>query len=199
MATIRRSQQAGSVPCQSANGSRKRSRTRNKETLHKPHGVIHPRVQKVGPEHFGIVAVDCAKARSKWMFADYYGNVLVAPVEVEHNQLAFAAAMACLRDAIARHHIEDLVIAVNAALTNLDGLNGVTSIGGSLSVGGNAALTNLDGLDALTELGPELQVTDNTVLPTCEATLLEDRLVALGWDGGGGAYIWGNDDAGVCE
>ncbi|MBI3464667.1 MAG: transposase [Planctomycetes bacterium] len=112
MATFRRSQQAGSLQVQSANGSRRRSRTRNKDLLHKPHGLIHPRVQKVGPEHFGIVAVDCAKARSKWMFADYYGNVLVAPVEVEHNQLAFAAAFARLRDATARHHIEDLVVAI---------------------------------------------------------------------------------------
>ena len=25
--------------------------------VHKPNGVLHPRVQKVGPEHFGIIAV----------------------------------------------------------------------------------------------------------------------------------------------
>ena len=29
-----------------------RARSWNDETLHKPHGVIHPRVQKVGPDHF---------------------------------------------------------------------------------------------------------------------------------------------------
>ena len=28
-------------------------------------GSLHPRVQKAGPEHLGIVAVDCAKDRSK--------------------------------------------------------------------------------------------------------------------------------------
>ena len=44
-----------------------------------PSGSLHPRVQKVGPEHFGIVAVDCAKARSKWMLADFYGRILVPP------------------------------------------------------------------------------------------------------------------------
>src|SRR5262249_28707037 len=38
--------------------------------LHKPRGVIHPRVQAVGPEHFAIVCVDCAKARSKMILAD---------------------------------------------------------------------------------------------------------------------------------
>ena len=47
--------------------TRKRGRNRRPDVLQKPRGVIHPRVQKVGPEHFGIVAVDCAKARSKWM------------------------------------------------------------------------------------------------------------------------------------
>jgi hypothetical protein len=35
--------------------------------------VLHPRVQQVGPEHFGIVCVDCAKARSKFLLADFYG------------------------------------------------------------------------------------------------------------------------------
>lgn len=103
MATIRRSKQAGLVQVQAADGSRRRLRSRNRAELHKPHGVIHPRVQKVGPEHFGIVAVDCAKARSKWMFSDFYGNELVAPTEVEHNQVAFASAVVCLREAIARH------------------------------------------------------------------------------------------------
>ena len=57
---------------------------RRAHEIHKPNGSVHPRVQKVGPEHFGIVAVDCAKARSKWMLADFYGNVLVPPTEVEH-------------------------------------------------------------------------------------------------------------------
>ena len=33
--------------------------------LQKPNGVLTDRVQKVGPEHFGIVAIDCAKARSR--------------------------------------------------------------------------------------------------------------------------------------
>lgn len=112
MVTIRQSQNAGSVRSPAGNGSRKRKRARSSETLHKPHGVIHPRVQKAGPEHFGIVAVDCAKARSKWMLADFYGKVLVAPSEVEHNQLAFAAATGRLRDAIARHKIADLIVAV---------------------------------------------------------------------------------------
>ena len=48
-------------------------RPRRPASVAKPSGCIHPRVQKVGPEHFGIVPVDCAKARSKWMLTDFYG------------------------------------------------------------------------------------------------------------------------------
>jgi hypothetical protein len=42
-----------------------KSRPNQRDVLQKPRGVIHPRVQQVGPEHFGIVSIDCAKARSK--------------------------------------------------------------------------------------------------------------------------------------
>src|SRR5580704_257980 len=91
--------------------SRKRSRS-PQEVLQKPRGVIHPRVQKVGPEHFGIVAVDCAKARSKWMLSDFYGNVLVPPTTVEHNLGGCDAAVAALREAMKQRDILDLLVAV---------------------------------------------------------------------------------------
>ena len=51
----------------------------------KPTGQIQERVQAVGPEHFGIVAVNCAKRRSKWMLCNFYGKVLVEPTSVEHT------------------------------------------------------------------------------------------------------------------
>ena len=70
----------------SATRSRRRSRSRPQDVLQKPAGIIHPRVQKVGPEHFGIVCIDCAKRRSKWMLADFFGKVLVLPTVVEHNR-----------------------------------------------------------------------------------------------------------------
>lgn len=60
----------------------------------KPNGVLAPRVQKVGPERFGIVAVDCAKARSVWMLADFYGKVLVEPTVVTHDKLSLEGAVA---------------------------------------------------------------------------------------------------------
>src|SRR5947208_13809096 len=67
----------------------------------KPSGSFHPRVVAAGPEHFGIVAVDCAKARSKWMLADYYGRILVPPTEVEHTRQGLQQATAPLRPAVA--------------------------------------------------------------------------------------------------
>jgi transposase len=90
----------------------KKHRRTQPHVIHKPRGVLHPRVQKVGPEHFGVVSVDCAKARSKWMLADFYGRVLVPPTVVEHNQTGFEAALRDLREAIDRHALKDLVVAI---------------------------------------------------------------------------------------
>jgi transposase len=56
-----------------------------KRFIGKPAGQIQERVQAVGPEHFGVVAVDCAKRRSKWMLCNFYGQVVVEPTTVEHT------------------------------------------------------------------------------------------------------------------
>ena len=85
---------------------------RRPHEIHKPNGSVHPRVQKVGPEHFGVVSVDCAKARSKWMFADFYGNVLIGPTEVEHVKPALEAASEQIRRASVEHRIVDLIVVV---------------------------------------------------------------------------------------
>src|SRR5438094_5857850 len=89
----------------------KRRRSARPHLIHKPRGVLHPRVQAVGPEHFGIVSIDCAKARSKAMLADFYGRVLLPPTTLEHNQAGFQAALQALRDAIARHALKDVIVA----------------------------------------------------------------------------------------
>src|SRR5712691_4215188 len=91
---------------------RQRYRSRHQEVLQKPSGVIHPRVQKVGPEHFGIVSVDCAKARSKWMLCDFFGNVLVPPTLVEHHRDALDAAITQVRQALHTHDLGDCLVAV---------------------------------------------------------------------------------------
>jgi transposase len=91
--------------------ARRRRRARRHQ-VHKPTGVLHPRVENAGPEHFGIVSVDCAKTRSKWMLADFFGNVLIEPVVVPHTRDGFRAAVTRLRQAVADHHLNDLVVAV---------------------------------------------------------------------------------------
>lgn len=80
--------------------------------LGKPNGVIQPRVQQAGPERFGIVAVDCAKARSKWMLCDFYGRVLIPPTTVEHGQAQLTLATVQLREACERHGLVDHLVAV---------------------------------------------------------------------------------------
>jgi transposase len=80
--------------------------------IHKPLGTIHPRVQAAGPEHFGIVAIDCAKARSKWMLADFYGRVLVPPTTVEHTRQGLQALVRSIRQAVARAGLTDLIVAI---------------------------------------------------------------------------------------
>src|SRR6478609_8198635 len=82
------------------------------QVIHKPLGTIHPRVQAVGPEHFGIVSVDCAKARSKWMLADFYGRVIVPPTVVEHTRAGLQAMARTIREALARVGIADLIVAI---------------------------------------------------------------------------------------
>jgi transposase len=80
--------------------------------LGKPQGIIQPRVQAVGPERFGIVAVDCAKARSKWMLCDFYGRVLVPPTIVEHGRAQLQLATVQLREACERFGLKDHLVAV---------------------------------------------------------------------------------------
>lgn len=91
--------------------SRKRS-SRKFTSVAKPSGTLHPRVQQVGPERFGIVCFDCAKARSKWMLADFYGRILVPPTVVEHDRPSLDVAIAAIRHAIEEHHLGDLIVAI---------------------------------------------------------------------------------------
>jgi transposase len=80
--------------------------------LHKPRGSFHPRVQAVGPQHFGIVSVDCGKRRCKWMLADFYGTVLVPPTWVQLDRPQLDAMIGQLRQAIAEHQLHDVVVAI---------------------------------------------------------------------------------------
>jgi transposase len=97
----------------STTGSRKhRSSRPTPSSLSKPRGVLHPRVQQVGPEHFGIVCLDCAKARSKFLLADFYGRVIIPPTIVAHNRTDLDAAVAQVRQAFDNAQLRDGLVAI---------------------------------------------------------------------------------------
>src|SRR3954453_6928008 len=99
--------------CTMTPSARAKSRRRLRpHAIHKPNGALHPRVQAVGPEHFGILSVDCAKARCKIMLADFYGRVLIPPTVIEHNQAGLEAAVRLLHEALDRHGLKDHIVAV---------------------------------------------------------------------------------------
>lgn len=80
--------------------------------LQKPSGQLGPRVQAVGPEHFGILCFDCAKERSRYLLADFYGRVLIAPTTLPHTSGDFQAAITTVRAVMAQHHLTDMVVAI---------------------------------------------------------------------------------------
>lgn len=89
-----------------------RSRKSKSFVVQKPEGQIGERVEAVGPAHFGLVCVDCAKARSKWFMCDYFGKVHIAPTEVEHTQPALSAAIAQVRRCREEQQLADVLVAI---------------------------------------------------------------------------------------
>jgi hypothetical protein len=76
------------------------AKARKSFVLQKPNGQLVRRVQRVGPEHFGIVAIDCAKARSRYFLADFYGRTLLEPTTLPHGRGDFQAAIDRIRQAM---------------------------------------------------------------------------------------------------
>ena len=92
--------------------AKRRSKAFAQAVLGKPSGVIQPRVQTVGPERFGIVSVDCAKDRSKWMLCDFYGKVHVPPTPVEHRHSDLQTMVLMIRQAVKEQGLKDLISCV---------------------------------------------------------------------------------------
>lgn len=80
--------------------------------IQKPNGQLSPRVRAVGPERFGILAVDVAKKRSRLLVADFYGNILMPPVTVEYEHGPLDAAIAQVRRVVRQRNLGDLVGAI---------------------------------------------------------------------------------------
>lgn len=91
---------------------KRRSKAFAQAVLGKPNGVIQERVREAGPERFGIVSVDCAKDRSKWMLVDFYGRVLVPPTNVEHRRCEIQLTLLTVKQAIEKFGIRDTIVAV---------------------------------------------------------------------------------------
>src|SRR5580704_5780619 len=96
----------------SARSSRSRRRPASDEVIQKPRGSIQARVQDVGPERFGIISVDCAKARCKWMLANFYGKILVPPTKVAHNRVELDALISLVQQAATAHGLGEVLVAV---------------------------------------------------------------------------------------
>lgn len=87
-------------------------RQSSRGSVHKPNGCLHPRIEKVGPQRFGVACVDVAKAESDWMMCDFYGKVLIEAGKVRHTRSGFGMALLQLREAIGKHGIKDLIVAI---------------------------------------------------------------------------------------
>jgi len=61
-------------------------------------------------------------------------------------------------------------------LTNFEGLDSLTSVGGAMGIFENTALASLSGLENITYVGGQLSIQNNVVLPTCEAEWLRDNI-----------------------
>jgi hypothetical protein len=60
--------------------------------LQKSRGRSTERVQAVGPEHFSIVCIACAKSRSRYRLTDFYGRIHLDPTPLPHTRGDFEAA-----------------------------------------------------------------------------------------------------------
>ncbi len=74
---------------------KRRSTGSKKRFIGKPNGQIQEWVQAVGPAQFGVVTVDCAKRRSKWMLCNFFGKVIIEPTSVEHTAGGLRASQSC--------------------------------------------------------------------------------------------------------
>jgi transposase len=78
----------------------------------KPRGKFTERVQAVGPEHFGVLSIDCAKSRSKYLLCNFYGEVFIEPTPLPHRQDDFRFAIERVRRTMRERQLDDLVVAI---------------------------------------------------------------------------------------
>ena len=87
-------------------------RSRKSVLIQKPNGSLSSRVQAVGPECFGILSIDVAKARFKMMLADFFAKPLIPPAEFSQSKAGFHAAIDRVRQAQQQAGLGDLIVAI---------------------------------------------------------------------------------------
>jgi transposase len=90
----------------------RRSGSKKLVFVQKPTGRLTPRVQAVGPDHFGIISIDPAKSRSCYLLCNFYGNVLIEPTYVNHTRGDLQAAIDRLRQTLRQHDLRDYIVAI---------------------------------------------------------------------------------------
>ena len=100
-------------PTTGKKSTKRRSKAFAAAVMGRPSGQIQERVKAAGPEHFGVVRVDCAKDRSQWIVADFNGRIIIPPTVVEHQKNQIQLTLLMLKQAIQKHGIKDTIVAVD--------------------------------------------------------------------------------------
>jgi len=94
---------------------RTRKKVRRKKgrlSLKKARNSLQARLDRVGAEHFGILAVDSSKARFQVLLGNFCGTVLMEPLEVDNSGPALDRLVETVRLEMERHGLKDLVAAI---------------------------------------------------------------------------------------
>jgi hypothetical protein len=97
---------------------RTRKKVRGKKgrlSLKKARNSLQARLDRVGAEHFGILAVDSSKARFQVLLGNFCGTVLMEPLEVDNSGPALDRLVETVRLEMERYGLKDLVAGVDTA------------------------------------------------------------------------------------
>ena len=90
---------------------RRRRRGRGTISSKKPNlNAITERVKKVGPEHFGILAIDPSKKICACHLTNFYGEILMPMIDVEKNISSMNAFIGKIERIIDEYKLGDLVV-----------------------------------------------------------------------------------------
>lgn len=116
-------------------------------------------------------------------YTNVTGTVVIGNYEYPNTSITNLDALTELRSA------SHMIINYNNALTNVNGLDHLTTLDAQLIIRENPLLTNLDGLECVTNIGAILEISKNESLTQIDALANFE-----GWDEGGNIRIWGNQN-----